>query len=330
MSEVFAAHQKNSVHQLVLDLRHHRAGIYWLDMLISSLIFWGCVLVVGFLTLSWPISLLTIAIGSLALYRAALFIHEIGHFSRGTLPGFEAAWNALIGWPLLFPSFFIQSHPDHHRMASFGTINDPEYLPFAAAPRKMQVWFVAGSALTPVFLLLRALLIVPASLIWPPLRRWLRCKASRMTMNNAYRPAAHLQQLSGWHELSEVMVTVAAWAWIFGAIFQLLPWALLVGLLVCMMLANMLNGWRTLHAHAYISTGEATDALGQLRDSTTFKLPALLGELVAPVGQRFHAAHHLFPYLPYHALAKVHKRLLASTWAGREDYLQTCSAPSLR
>jgi fatty acid desaturase len=315
--------KKYSVHQLVLDLRHHRAWIYWLDLLISCLIFWLCLSAVGFLHWNLIVNLLLVSVGGLALYRAALFVHEIGHFSRGTLPGFEVAWNALVGWPLLFPSFFIQSHPDHHRMASFGTANDPEYLPFAAAPRNMRVWFVAGSALTPVFLLLRALMIVPLSWVWPPSRRWLRCHGSRMTMSNAYQPAAHLQKLSAWHELSEVMVTVAAWAWILGAILQRIPWALPLSLLACMMLANMLNGWRTLHAHAYISTGQATDALGQLHDSTTFQLPAWLGELAAPVGQRFHATHHLFPYLPYHALGQAHRRVLHSGWEGKSVYAAT-------
>lgn len=180
-----SASQKLSVHQLVLDLRHHSAWIYWADLLISVFIFWICVAVVGLKPQSLPIVVLLLGLGSLALYRSALFVHEIGHFSRGVLPGFEVAWNVLIGWPLLFPSFFIQSHPDHHRIASFGTMGDPEYLPFAAAPRRMRIWFVIGSVLTPFLLLLRAALIVPMSWAWPRLRKWLRCHASRMTMNSA-------------------------------------------------------------------------------------------------------------------------------------------------
>jgi fatty acid desaturase len=78
-----------------------------------------------------------------------------------------------------------------------------------------------------------------------------------------------------------------------------------------------------LHAHKYASAGRSMDAAAQLRDSTTFTLPALLGELLCPVGQRFHAAHHLFPYLPYHALAEAHRRVLASEWVGLEDYRHT-------
>jgi fatty acid desaturase len=323
MSDQNPEQERFSIHQRVLDLRHHSAWIYWADLLVSVFVFWLCTIYLDFVSLSWQVSLLLICVGSLALYRAALFVHEIGHFSRGTLPGFEIAWNALIGWPLLFPSFFIQSHPDHHRMASFGTVGDPEYLPFATAPQKMRIWFLASSLLTPFILLLRAVLIVPASWVYAPLRQWLRRHASRMTMNNAYQPAMQEQKLGAWHEISEVMTTGFAWGWIAAAILDFLPWGLLLNLLLCMALANLLNGWRTLHAHAYTSVGAPTDQLGQLRDSTTFKLPACLGELVAPVGQRFHAAHHLFPYLPYHALAEADRRVRASDWVGREAYLQT-------
>jgi fatty acid desaturase len=323
MSDPNPALERFSIHQLVLDLRHHSAWIYWADLLVSACVFWLCMIYLGFAGLGWQVSLLLISSGSLALYRTALFVHEIGHFSRATLPGFELAWNALIGWPMLFPSFFIQSHPDHHRMASFGTAGDPEYLPFAAAPRKMRIWFLASSVLTPLMLLFRAVLLVPASWVYAPLRRWLRRHASRMTMNNAYQPAIYSQKLGMWHEISEVLTTGFAWGWMMAAWLNFLPWSLLLNVLLCMALANLLNGWRTLHAHAYTSVGAPTDQLGQLRDSTTFKLPAWLGELVAPVGQRYHAAHHLFPYLPYHALAEADRRVRASDWVGREAYMQT-------
>jgi fatty acid desaturase len=314
---------KFSVHQLVLDLRHHSAWIYWADLLFSACVFWFCMITLGFAGLGWQINLLLICVGSLALYRAALFVHEIGHFSRSTLPGFEVAWNVLIGWPLLFPSFLMQSHPDHHRMASFGTAHDPEYLPFASAPRKMRIWFLASSAMTPLILLLRATLLVPLGWLHARVRQWLRRYASRMTMNNAYQPAPQAQKLSIWHEISEGLTACFAWCWLMAAALGYLPWILLSSLVLCMAIANVLNSWRTLHAHAYVSGGAPTDQIGQLRDSTTLLLPPLLGELIAPVGQRFHAAHHLFPYLPYHSLAEADRRVRRSSWDGREVYIQT-------
>ena len=42
-----------------------------------------------------------IIVAAFALYRAVLFIHEITHVAAHELPGFRAAWNALVGVPLL-------------------------------------------------------------------------------------------------------------------------------------------------------------------------------------------------------------------------------------
>ena len=49
---------------------------------------------------------------------------------------------------------------------------------------------------------------------------------------------------------------------------------------------------------------------------------ALITPLWAPVGLRYHATHHLFPSLPYHALGKAHRRLAANL-SDSALYLQT-------
>ena len=312
-----------SVHQLVLDLRPHQAHRYWSDFLMSALVFWFCITGVQFSGWPWPTLGALLAVGSLALYRSALFVHEIGHFSKRTLPGFELAWNVLIGWPLLFPSFLIQSHPDHHRQASFGTVQDPEYLPFASAPKSAGAWFVLSATFVPLMLWLRAAMIVPLSWFAPKLRQWLRVRGSRMVMNNAYQPTPQTLRLSKLHELSEWASVLCAWGWVALWWAQVFSTVVVLFALACMALANVLNAWRTLNAHAYTSVGQATDLLGQMRDSTTFSMPVWVGELIAPVGQRFHAAHHLFPYLPYHALPKAHARLLVSHWHGLDGYKNT-------
>ena len=48
----------------------------------------------------------------------------------------------------------------------------------------------------------------------------------------------------------------------------------------------------------------------QMLDSVNYPKNAFVGELWAPVGLRFHALHHIFPTMPYHALATAHKRLI--------------------
>ena len=36
-------------------------------------------------------------VAAFALFRVGTFIHEIVHLRRGTLPGFVAAWNVVVG-----------------------------------------------------------------------------------------------------------------------------------------------------------------------------------------------------------------------------------------
>jgi fatty acid desaturase len=48
----------------------------------------------------------------------------------------------------------------------------------------------------------------------------------------------------------------------------------------------------------------------QLLDTNTIPGLPLIAELWAPLGMRYHALHHLVPSLPYHEMAKAHKRLM--------------------
>jgi fatty acid desaturase len=48
----------------------------------------------------------------------------------------------------------------------------------------------------------------------------------------------------------------------------------------------------------------------QYLDSVNVPPPAMLPELWAPVGLRYHALHHLLPSVPYHNLPAAHRRLL--------------------
>jgi fatty acid desaturase len=47
-----------------------------------------------------------------------------------------------------------------------------------------------------------------------------------------------------------------------------------------------------------------------LTDSITITGHWLWTELFFPLGLRYHALHHLFPALPFHNLAKAHRRLM--------------------
>ena len=48
----------------------------------------------------------------------------------------------------------------------------------------------------------------------------------------------------------------------------------------------------------------------QVLDSNNF--PAGLAWVWAPLGLRYHAVHHLFPKLPYHALGAAYRRIMSA------------------
>jgi fatty acid desaturase len=307
-----------NVHRMMLDLRPHKARLYWGDLLACASVFWTLAML-GSKSGHWL--LLSLSLGSLALYRMVLFTHEICHCRRRVLPGFECAWNALCGVPLLLPSYMLKSHASHHVAVSFGTQADPEYLPFASYPQ-LRRSFLWGSALVPIALTLRALVLVPLACLLPKVRTTLRARFTFMAMNGGYRPGRHLR-LTKPDLLMEAAASMWVWGLMIASVLGWVSWRFGALLLACMALANLLNGWRTLRAHRYTSQGQAMDLPAQLRDSTTFTGHWLWQELLCPVGQRFHAAHHLLPYLPYHALPEAHRRLVALEWPGKPDYLAT-------
>jgi fatty acid desaturase len=49
----------------------------------------------------------------------------------------------------------------------------------------------------------------------------------------------------------------------------------------------------------------------QVADSVNYPRHSWMTELWGPIGTRYHALHHLFPSLPYHAMPEAHRRLMA-------------------
>jgi hypothetical protein len=161
---------------LVRDLHDPKPVIFWADFAATAVVgwsaFWGAVALDSYL------SICALLVMSLAMYRGLCFIHELTHIRPKALRGFETAWNLVFGIPLLLPSFvYVGVHQDHHKLSTYGTSQDPEYMPFAKSDL-MMIFFAAHSVLIPLFLLLRFVLLAPAGLLVPPLHRWLRVHAS--------------------------------------------------------------------------------------------------------------------------------------------------------
>jgi fatty acid desaturase len=293
--------------ELTRDLSAARAAVYWTDLLVSAVIGYGAL--VGAILLSNPVLAVASGIlGSLALYRALLFIHELTHIHRDALPGFRLGWNLLVGIPLLMPSLMYEGvHTLHHARTRYGTSDDPEYLPLAL----MKPWslpvFVVTALLLPAALLIRSAVLVPLGAVIPPLRRLVWARASALSINPGFRRApaeGSFARMVLWQELG-----ASLWALtLLGASFAYGWRPLLIGLAVVSLTA-LFNQVRTLVAHLWENEGEAMTVTGQFLDSVNVPPPGIIAEIWAPVGLRYHALHHLLPSMPYHALGEAHRRL---------------------
>ena len=296
--------------QLVRDLHRTNPGIYWTDLLLTTIVGWGTFsLAVALTPLSWGMLAATL-LAIFSLYRALCFIHEISHQNYRSLPRFEVVWNLLVGFPLLMPSFvYMGVHNDHHKTSTYGTSDDPEYLPFARS-RRLTTLFALESFLIPVALLIRFLILTPAGFLSGRLQNWLVVHASSLTINVRYRRTVTPDLLRKIQRQSAgiLLMWLAAIGFAAGG---LLPWRVFALWFIVTAFASFVNTVRTLGAHAYESSGEPLDRVGQLLDS--IDTPGKFWtELWAPVGLRYHALHHYFPGIPYHSLPEAYRRLVST------------------
>lgn len=312
--------------ELVRELHSANRKTYWMDLLATAVVGWisfGLAVALRFGSIPmWVAS----AVAVCALYRGLCFMHELSHIQPKALPGFETAWNFLMGVPLLIPSFvYVGVHQWHHKLSTYGTSQDPEYLPFAQSSR-MTIGFIAHSVLIPSFLLLRFILVTPVGWFSTRFQRVLVQQASSLTMNLAYRREASgplMRKVMNWS-----LITWAAWASALGlAAAGFIPWRFFGVWYLVVAAVSLVNTLRTLVAHEYESVGEPLSREEQLLDSINVPGAPWTG-LWAPVGLRYHALHHLFPGIPYHNLAEAHRRL-ALQLPGSDSYQTVTSSGML-
>ena len=295
--------------ELTRDLVKPRPGIYWADLIASSLVGYAA-LAVAIVATSTALAIIAGVVAVLALYRGMSMIHELTHVKHASLPGFRTGWNALIGVPMMIPSFMYEGvHNLHHAKTRYGTAEDPEYLPLAL----MKPWtlpvFILVSALAPVGLLIRFGVLAPLSLLVPGLRTAVVARYSALSINPQFRRRMPQgEEKTRWERL-EAATAIWAIALIASTATGVLPLkAFLVFLAVGSGVA-LINQVRTLVAHLWENEGEVMTVTAQYLDSVNVPPPALLPALWAPIGLRYHALHHLLPGVPYHALGEAHRRL---------------------
>ena len=300
-----------SAAELTRDLNGANKAIYWSDFLGSALLGYGAlfaaVLVPG---TGWMLAAAAVAVA--ALYRAGSFIHEMTHVRHRELPWFRFGFNAVVGVPLLVPSFLYEGvHQLHHARTRYGTVEDPEYLPLALMKSWTVPLFVVIAAFGPLVLFVRFAVLTPLSFLIPPLRTLLVERYSGLVINPDFRRRAPEGELKKQWLLQEIAASVWANSLLIGVFSGFIP---LRGFLIFLAISSatiVFNQIRTLVAHLWENDGEVVSTTAQFLDSVNVPPPNFLSALWAPVGLRYHATHHLLPGLPYHALGEAHRRLTA-------------------
>lgn len=311
--ETEEAFSLREAHSLVSDLMTPNPWIYWTDFLFSSVVGWAAFITVLLSPLFSLVQIGAYGIAVLALYRAAIFVHELTHLKQGTFKWFRIAWNCVIGVPFMIPSFTYDGvHNNHHRRDVYGTHQDGEYLPFATRKPYEMVLYTLLSFLIPLVLLLRFLVLTPLSYLIPPLRKIVWERASSLTIDPTYKRAGNaIRNDHNWRQ-QELATFLFAFAVVSLVGLDILPFDVLILWYLISVMVFILNSLRTLAAHAYRNPGEKPMSHAeQYLDSINVPGNPLVTPLWAPVGLRFHATHHLFMNMPYHNLGKAQRRLVS-------------------
>jgi fatty acid desaturase len=308
--------------RIIADLFVHRPAVYWTDFLVSTTVGYAAALTFVFRDVSITCRIACFLIAGFALFRTATFIHEIVHMRKGLMPGFRLAWNVLFGVPMLTPSLLYSNHLDHHRRRHYGTSADGEYQPFARRSVLSFANYFGQVLVLPFFALARFLVVGPLSYLHPGLRRWTLERFSSYVSNFRYRRVLAPNEPYLLWLLTDIACFACALGLVGPLVLGLKPWTLLARFYLLAVFTIGLNWVRNLAGHRFRNEGEPMSVLGQLLDSVTVTGSPLWTELMFPLGLRYHALHHLFPSLPYHALGTAHRRLTSQLQPG-SPYHQT-------
>lgn len=308
------------VQKMVADLSQPRQFIYFADLLICAALGWPAFVYAVLPGALWP-RVLAFAAAVLLLYRTLGFIHELFH--QQSMKVFRFVWHALSGVPLLIPFLlYLPIHQAHHNNKTYGTSNDGEYDQFKGRCVEASAKLFGLNIALPLALWVRFALLTPLSLVLPAIREKMIPEFVHMALRMPYRAPAIKESARA--EALFVEWWCAVWAWAMVAIGMTLGWLWIAAWALLVILIATLNTLRALGGtHLYVEVDGGRDARGQLLDSLNVDSMSPVTLMLCPVGLRFHALHHVAPYLPYHALPSAHRRLMKELPAGSEYHQVT-------
>ncbi|MBX3426280.1 MAG: fatty acid desaturase [Pirellulales bacterium] len=338
--------------RIVGDFFRPNPWIYWTDLLASYAVgmtafalvlhperlvdnrFWKAEALAASTGWHWPATIALFVVSALLIYRCSLFIHELVHIPANQFTAFRFVWNLLVGIPFLIPTFVYYTHIDHHRRKMYGTEHDGEYIPLANLPVGQLLYYLSQVLVIPILAIVRWGLLTPLTWISPRIRDWVHQHASSMVMDPKYlRPLPtkrtlriiRLQELGC---MAVIWFIVVRMVYAGGILFdeRLSPWFVVQAYLTGVFIVGI-NALRTLGAHRWTNDGSQMNFVDQLLDSVNYPYHPITGGLWAPIGLRFHALHHVFPSMPYHALPEAHRRLMRDLPA--DSPYRRCEARSL-
>lgn len=325
MSSIAAAPvNMDTVKAIVEDLRDAKPVVYFFDLLLSALLGWA-LFAFALRSQGWGLRAVVFLVSSLLLFRALAFIHELFH--QQGMKGFRMLWHAVAGVPLLIPFLlYLPIHQAHHNSKTYGTKEDGEYDQFYGHAGSMSLKLFALNLALPIALLVRFGILTPLSTVLPVVRREVIPNFVHMALRMPYRAPDIKESMRTESYVVEAFCALFAWSLV--ALCVAGQWRVFLAwyAMVC-----AIATWNTVRAlcstHLYVEKEQGRGASGQLQDSLNIDSAGILTQLICPTGLRFHALHHVAPYLPYHALAEAHQRLMAQLPAGSEYHRST--VPSL-
>lgn len=296
--------------QHVADLFTPNLAIYIVDFLASYCVFIGgwYLFHTGLDATKW----LGFVVGVLAVYRAGLFIHEIVHLPKKKFKPFILLWNLLYGMPFLLPSFMYESHLKHHFPRVYGTVGDPEYVVLDGRGLFAQIVFlILHTVASPLLVIFRFTVVTALSLVSAKFRRLSRQRFCALAINASYLDTSKSVDKDRFVNPWEIGSFIVAVTVITGMVKGFVDPQYIIEFFMMLAAALFINGIRTLVAHRYANHElKPLSEIEQLSDSLNHVGNPVIGELLAPVGLRFHGLHHLFPTIPYHNLYEAHRRLM--------------------